>query len=179
MLNSTAAYVHGVNVARCYAVNSVVCLFVMALKQSLNACSRLLSRIKNLGATESRTPPYEFMCQVGDPVLRVRAEPVDPQIITSPEIQKVINTMKHVMRGTYSVGISAPQVGVPLRIFMMEFSSGNIKIAKPGEAATRLYQPFPLKVIIWHLLFLAHNGSLFRKRRYSLTPSWRSSIAKN
>lgn len=92
MLNSTAAYVHGVNVARCYAVNSVVCLFVMALKQSLNACSRLLSRIKNLGATESRTPPYEFMCQVGDPVLRVRAEPVDPQIITSPEIQKVVYT---------------------------------------------------------------------------------------
>lgn len=60
----------------------------MALKKILDSCSRNLSKLK-YGASSNPSPPYEFMCQVGDPVLRVRAEPVDPKKVTGAEVQKV------------------------------------------------------------------------------------------
>lgn len=34
-------------------------------------------------------PPYLHICQIGDPVLRGKAAPVEPNTIKSPEIQKV------------------------------------------------------------------------------------------
>jgi hypothetical protein len=34
-------------------------------------------------------PPYLHICQIGDPVLRGKATPVEPNTIKSPEIQKV------------------------------------------------------------------------------------------
>jgi hypothetical protein len=34
-------------------------------------------------------PPYLHICQIGDPVLRGKAAPVEPHTIKSPEIQKV------------------------------------------------------------------------------------------
>lgn len=132
----------------------------MALKESLSIYSRLITKIKSFGATTNPVPPYEFMCQVGDPVLRVRAEPVDPPKITSPEIRKVIHTMRQVMRGTYSVGISAPQIGCPLQITMMEFSNSNMRMAKKEEMTARLYQAFPLKVFINPTMEVINNQQL-------------------
>lgn len=119
----------------------------MSLKKILDSCSRNLSKLKNYGASNP-SPPYQFMCQVGDPVLRVRAQPVDPKEVTSAEVQKIIAVMRDVMVSSYSVGISAPQVGCPLRIIMMEFPIKYMKLAQGDEAKTRLYEPFPLKVFI-------------------------------
>ncbi|XP_061678472.1 peptide deformylase, mitochondrial-like [Syngnathoides biaculeatus] len=67
------------------------------------------------------SPPFNHVCQVGDPVLRSRAVAVDPAAIKGPEVQKVINTMVKVMRKFECVGISAPQIGVPLRILALEY----------------------------------------------------------
>ncbi|XP_052439030.1 peptide deformylase, mitochondrial isoform X3 [Carassius gibelio] len=38
-------------------------------------------------------PPYDHVCQVGDPVLRSQAAVVEPGAIQSPEVQKVIKTL--------------------------------------------------------------------------------------
>uniref|UniRef100_A0A1E1X8Q7 Peptide deformylase n=1 Tax=Amblyomma aureolatum TaxID=187763 RepID=A0A1E1X8Q7_9ACAR len=120
----------------------------MTFKKLLESCSRYVSKLKDYGVTRNPTPPYEFMCQVGDPVLRARAEAVEPVKVTSAEIQKIIAVMKSVMVNSHSVGISAPQVGCPLRIIMMEFPSKYMKLAEKDEAKTRLYQVFPLKIFI-------------------------------
>ncbi|KAK8782043.1 hypothetical protein V5799_016615 [Amblyomma americanum] len=60
----------------------------MMFKKLLTSCFRYVSKLKDYGVTTNPTPPYEFMCQVGDPVLRARAEPVDPVKVTSAEVQK-------------------------------------------------------------------------------------------
>uniref|UniRef100_L7M406 Peptide deformylase n=1 Tax=Rhipicephalus pulchellus TaxID=72859 RepID=L7M406_RHIPC len=120
----------------------------MTFKKILESCSRRLSKLKDYGTTINPSPPYEFMCQVGDPVLRSRAEAVDPAKVTSAEIQKIINVMRIVMINSYSAGISAPQVGCPLRIIMMEFPMKYMRLAQAEEAKTRAYQPFPLKVFV-------------------------------
>lgn len=55
-------------------------------------------------------------------MLRSSAAAVDPAAITGPEVQQVISTMVKVMRKSECVGLSAPQIGVPLRILALEYT---------------------------------------------------------
>lgn len=53
----------------------------------------------------------------GDPVLRKKAKEI-PQ--DYPELKELINNMWDTMYGAYGVGLAAPQVGLPIRIFMVD-----------------------------------------------------------
>lgn len=94
------------------------------------------------------SPPYSHVCQVGDPVLRSHASPVDPAAVTSPKIQQVISTMKTVMRKLECVGLSAPQIGVPLRILMLEFSVKMFEEVSPAAREARGLSVQPLRVFV-------------------------------
>lgn len=53
------------------------------------------------------------------------AEPVPLDLITSPRIQKVLKNMREALHsynveGFFGVAIAAPQIGIPLRIFLVE-----------------------------------------------------------
>ena len=53
----------------------------------------------------------------GDPVLRRRAEPVES---VTPEIRALVEDMFECMYRERGVGLAAPQVGVPLRVFVVD-----------------------------------------------------------
>lgn len=53
----------------------------------------------------------------GDPVLRKKAKEI-PQ--DYPELKELINNMWDTMYGAYGVGLAAPQVGLAIRIFMVD-----------------------------------------------------------
>lgn len=56
----------------------------------------------------------------GNPVLRDFAEPVPLEEIKSDKIQKIIEDMKNALaKEEEGVAIAAPQIGVPLRIFVV------------------------------------------------------------
>ena len=57
--------------------------------------------------------------QFPDPVLRRKAEPVGE---ITPEIQKLIDDMVETMYAAPGVGLAAPQVGVSLRIAVIDIS---------------------------------------------------------
>jgi peptide deformylase len=58
--------------------------------------------------------------QVNDPVLRECSQTVPSKDIGSPRIQKIISDMKTAMASQKDgVAIAAPQIGVPLRIFVV------------------------------------------------------------
>ena len=64
------------------------------------------------------TTPH--IVQEGDPVLRECAQTVPQKDITSAKIQKVISDMQKAMSSQKDgVAIAAPQIGVPLRIFIV------------------------------------------------------------
>ncbi len=64
------------------------------------------------------TTPH--IVQEGDPVLRECAQTVPLKDITSAKIQKTISDMKKAMSSQKDgVAIAAPQIGVPLRIFIV------------------------------------------------------------
>jgi peptide deformylase len=77
--------------------------------------------------------------QEGHPVLRQVASEVPIDEIKSPRIQKIIDDMKSALHGEDDgVAIAAPQIGVPLRIFVVsgkvfdeDFKKG--KAIEPGK----------------------------------------------
>ncbi|RXM31193.1 Peptide deformylase, mitochondrial [Acipenser ruthenus] len=91
---------------------------------------------------KSSSPPYQHVCQVGDPGLCLKASPVDPVEICSPQVQKVIRTLIKVMRKLDCMGLSAPQIGVPLQVTALEFTECMLHASLKGLA------PFPLKFFV-------------------------------
>nr|NP_731495.1 uncharacterized protein Dmel_CG31373 [Drosophila melanogaster]AAN13481.1 uncharacterized protein Dmel_CG31373 [Drosophila melanogaster] len=93
-------------------------------------------------------PPYRHFTQIGDPVLRQRAEEVPPEDIDSREINQIIDGMVKVLRHYDCVGVAAPQVGIPLRIIVMEFREGKQEQFKPEIYEERKMSILPLAVFI-------------------------------
>lgn len=94
------------------------------------------------------SPPYTHVCQVGDPVLRSQAAVVDPSAITGPEVQQVISTLVKVMRKLECVGLSAPQIGVPLRIMALEYPQKMLEESSPESRKARGLSAQPLRIFI-------------------------------
>jgi peptide deformylase len=78
--------------------------------------------------------------EMGDPVLREEAREVTPEELAGEEVQRLIDDMIETMRAANGAGLAAPQVGVPLRIAVIEVREGNPRYPyKP---------PIPLTVIV-------------------------------
>jgi peptide deformylase len=58
----------------------------------------------------------------GDSVLHQEARPVDA---LTPEVERLVDDMIDTMYAAPGVGLAAPQVGVPLRIFVVDVSVGR------------------------------------------------------
>jgi len=58
----------------------------------------------------------------GDTVLHDRAQPVDA---ITPDIERLVDDMIETMYAAPGVGLAAPQIGVPLRIFVVDVSVGR------------------------------------------------------
>jgi peptide deformylase len=58
----------------------------------------------------------------GAPVLH---EPARPVAAVTPEIERLIDDMVETMYAAPGVGLAAPQIGVPLRVFVVDISLGR------------------------------------------------------
>ena len=86
--------------------------------------------------------------QAGHPVLRESAREVDKDQVQSADIQRLISTMVEVMRDAPGVGLAAPQIGVPLRVIVLEDRPEYMERQPPERLAERERTPLPLRVII-------------------------------
>jgi len=91
-------------------------------------------------------PPYRHFTQIGDPVLRQKAEEVSPEEIDSLEIDLIIDRMVKVLRHYDCVGVAASQIGIPKRIIVMEFREGKQEQFKPEIYEERKMSTLPLAV---------------------------------
>ncbi|NIL74507.1 peptide deformylase [Rhodococcus sp. Eu-32] len=80
---------------------------------------------------------------VGDPVLRVPASAYTGQL-EARTLGRVIDVMRETMRDAPGVGLAAPQIGVPLRIAVIE---DEYDVA-PEVAAVRERTPVPFRVVV-------------------------------
>ncbi|XP_060109859.1 conserved oligomeric Golgi complex subunit 8 [Heteronotia binoei] len=88
------------------------------------------------------------VCQVGDPVLRGVAAPVASGRVRSAEVQALIAALVRRLRREGCVGLSAPQLGVPLQVFVAELPERLWLQTPAAERQRRLMQPFPLRVFV-------------------------------
>lgn len=80
-------------------------------------------------------------------MLRQKAGDVDlAKLKSSQEIKRVLVTMRAVMKHYRSAGISAPQIGIPLRIIMIEFPEEMGKRFPEGVYQAREMSPIPFQV---------------------------------
>ncbi|XP_053688093.1 peptide deformylase, mitochondrial-like [Sabethes cyaneus] len=93
-------------------------------------------------------PPYDHVAQIGDPVLRQKADLVPADMVTSPEVQYLVKTMVDVMQKFNCVGLAAPQIGIPLRIMVMEFKEKLRNEYSSSEYKLNEMQTLPLIVFI-------------------------------
>jgi peptide deformylase len=79
----------------------------------------------NLSADPPETPMAILkIARMGHPVLLRRADPVpDP---AAPEVRRLVADMAETMEDAGGLGLAAPQVHVPLRLFVWRGGAGNI-----------------------------------------------------
>ncbi|WP_426751871.1 peptide deformylase [Myxococcus sp. Y35] len=86
--------------------------------------------------------------QAGEPVLRRKARDLTPEEIASPETQRLIEMMRDTMRDAPGVGLAAPQVGVGLRLVVVEDRAEYQAGLTAKELAARERAPVPFHVLI-------------------------------
>ena len=79
------------------------------------------------------------IAQMGEPVLRRKADPIDPSEIGSPFIQTLIDDMIETMHDADGAGLAAPQVYESLQLCVIEVNQ-NPRYPQ--------FEPIPLTVLI-------------------------------
>lgn len=93
--------------------------------------------------TSMSLPP---IVQTGAPGLRTRAQEVPSERIATKEMRDLVATMIETMRAAPGVGLAAPQIGVPLRVIVLEDREDLQRGLTPEERRERERAPFPTRV---------------------------------
>lgn len=96
--------------------------------------------------------------QSGHPVLRGRAAEVPVERIVTSEMQDLAKRMVDTMRAAPGVGLAAPQIGVPLRVIVLEDRSDFLTKLTPDEVRERERVAFPPRIIFNPVLGAAGGG---------------------
>ena len=86
------------------------------------------------------------MC--GDPVLRQPAQTVDPSDLAKPAMKRLIAQLRATMEAAPGVGLAAPQVGVPLRLAVLEDGPERWGQQSPEDLTARERTPLPFTVMV-------------------------------
>ncbi|XP_049278603.1 peptide deformylase, mitochondrial-like [Anopheles funestus] len=103
---------------------------------------------QSLWQPKGNEPPYDHVVQLGDPVLRVPANLIPEKELKSPEVQYLVKHLVKVMRSYKCVGLAAPQLGLPLRAFVMEFKEELRDQYTKADYKLREMEPLPLTVFL-------------------------------
>ncbi len=109
------------------------------------------------------------IARMGHPVLLQRAEPVpDPG---APEIRRLVRDMIETMEDAYGAGLAAPQVHVPLRLFVFRVSPERGS-AEPGD------EPIATRVVINPELELLTDERVLRWEGCLSIPGLRAAVPR-
>jgi len=97
---------------------------------------------------EPPLPSVLPIVQAGAPVLRAPAAEVPPELIGTPEFRELTERMIATMRAAPGVGLAAPQIGVPLRLFVLEDREELMATLSAGERRERGREPFDVQIVV-------------------------------
>ncbi|KAF3428191.1 hypothetical protein E2986_10529 [Frieseomelitta varia] len=97
---------------------------------------------------ETAKPPYDFICQVGNPILRQKASPIDMKEIQTVEFQKTLDHLYKILKISDTVGLAAPQIGLSWQVFAIEVTEETVEDVHPGIRSYCQIKPQPLTYFI-------------------------------
>lgn len=86
--------------------------------------------------------------QLGDPVLRQPAKPLEAADICSREIQQLIDWMRETMHDAPGVGLAAPQIGLSIQLAVIEDKAEYMRDISPDILKERERKPVAFHAII-------------------------------
>jgi len=66
-----------------------------------------------------------------NPILRQKAQEIEPNKITSPEIQRLIFDMEETVGPVGGIGLAAPQIGLSVRLIIINLENKLIPLINP------------------------------------------------
>jgi peptide deformylase len=94
---------------------------------------------------QAQAPP---IVQAGAAVLRARAAEVPPEMFGTPALLRLVDVMVQAMRDAPGVGLAAPQIGVPLRIYVAEDPAERMAQLSAEAREIRARTALPLTVFV-------------------------------
>ena len=86
--------------------------------------------------------------QVGDPVLRREARPLERDELDTPRIRQLIDDMRDTMRAAPGVGLAAPQIGESIQLVVIEDPAELSDRLTAEERAARMRDAVTFHVLV-------------------------------
>ena len=91
---------------------------------------------------------HSHIVQIGDPILRQPTQKVEKSAINSESVQQTIKTLKQVINKYDAVGLSAPQIGVPMKIICVQMTRKQLDAWDPQTVKARGMEAFRQRILI-------------------------------
>lgn len=95
---------------------------------------------------EARVEPAEIV-KIGHPALRHGTRMVSQELFDTTALYELIEVMRATLAGL-GVGLAAPQIAVPLRLFVIEDSEDRMSHLSPEQRKSRHRYPYPFEAIL-------------------------------
>jgi peptide deformylase len=86
--------------------------------------------------------------QLGDPVLRAGTRPLTKAELGKKKMRELVDAMRETMRKAPGVGLAAPQIGLPLRLAVIEDREESQEAVDPEVLEERERAVVPFHVIV-------------------------------
>src|SRR3981189_3977918 len=90
--------------------------------------------------------PVEIV-KVGHSALRNGTRSLPQELFGTPALQELIEVMRATLAGK-GVGLAAPQIAVPLRLFVVEDTQERMSHLSPEQQRARTRYPFSFEAVI-------------------------------
>src|SRR5262245_53096793 len=95
----------------------------------------------------NNTPRPAEIVRIGHPVLREGTRLVSSELFGSPALDELIDVMRATLNGK-GVGLAAPQIAVPLRLFVIEDTEDRMQHLTAEQRRDRHRTPHPFEAVI-------------------------------
>ena len=116
----------------------------------------------------------------GDPILRRRAEPVDPAALRTRELRRLIQRMRATMEDAPGVGLAAPQIGEPIQLAVVQDGPDRWGDASAADLGARGRIEVPFTVLVNPVLAAVPDGPTVAFYEGCLSvPGWAGVVARH
>jgi peptide deformylase len=108
------------------------------------------------------------VAQLGHPVLRRVADPIDPEQISGTGIQQLIADMRETMEDYDGVGLAAPQVHYSVRLVILEVDEEQVVLINPiiTPTTTDMVRSYEGCLSVWKMRAAVNRYAAVRVEAY-------------